>query len=140
MNVLIALVDADHLSHGTVRKWFLRNHESGWATCPITENGMVRVLSQPKYQSGQRTPAEVVDTLNALKSAFADSYQFWTDDVSLSDSSRFDPALIAGTKQVTDVYLLGLAARHKGALVSLDRSLAWSAVRDGSGRLVKHPG
>jgi predicted nucleic acid-binding protein len=90
VNVLIALLDVDRLSHRTVQKWFLRNHESGWATYPITENGMVRVLSQPKYQSGQRTPAEVIDTLNALKSAFADSYQFWKDDVSLSDSSRFD--------------------------------------------------
>jgi predicted nucleic acid-binding protein len=100
---------------------------------------MVRVLSQPAYPSGQRTPAEVIQVLNALKTAFANSHQFWSDDVSIGDDSDFDSALIAGTRQVTDVYLLGLAARHNGTMVSFDRSLAWQAVRGGSARLVQHP-
>ena len=139
VNALIALVDPDHVGHSTMRQWFRQHHRSGWATSPITENGMVRVLSQPAYPGGQRTAAEVIDVLNALKAAFVDSYDFWPDDVSIADKSVFTGPLIAGYRQLTDVYLLGLAARHEGTLVSFDRSLAWQAVHGGSARLVRHP-
>lgn len=140
VNALIALVDPDHVGHQAMQRWFTRHHRSGWATCPLTENGMVRILSQAAYPSGQRTPAEVIQILNVLKMAFANSHQFWPDDVSIGDDSAFDGALIGGTRQVTDVYLLGLAARHDGTMVSFDRSLAWQAVRGASQRLVQHPG
>lgn len=140
VNALIALVDSDHVGHESVRSWFMAHHRSGWATCPLTENGMVRVLSQPAYPSGQRTPAEVIQVLVALKTAFSDSYEFWPDDVSLADDSLFDNALIAGTRQVTDIYLLGLAARHRGILLSFDLSLTWQAIRGGSSKLIRHPG
>jgi hypothetical protein len=139
VNALIALVDTDHTGHPAVRKWFMKHHVSGWATCPIVENGMVRVLSQPAYPSGRRTPAEAIEVLNALKAAFADDYEFWPDDASIADDSVFDASLIAGTKLVTDIYLLALALRHNGSLLSLDRSLAWRAVRGASERLVQHP-
>ena len=140
VNALIALVDSDHIGHHAMQKWFTQHHRRGWATCPITENGMVRVLSQPAYPSGQRTPAEVIQILNALKTTFANSYRFWPDDLSLANDIVFDNALIAGTRQVTDVYLLGLAARRKATLVSFDLSLAWQAVKGGSARLIQHPG
>ncbi|HEX4227222.1 MAG TPA: TA system VapC family ribonuclease toxin [Bryobacteraceae bacterium] len=140
VNALIALVDSDHIGHQAIRKWFTANHKSGWATCPLTENGMVQVLSQETYPSGKRTPAEVIQVLNALKAAFQDSYQFWPDDISLADSAIFDSTLVAGARQVTDVYLVGLAAKQKGTFVSFDRSLAWQAVRGASARMVRHPG
>ncbi len=140
VNALIALIDRDHVHHSEMERWFRSRHDSGWATCPLVENGAVRVLSQASYAGGQRTPAEVAKVLNALKRAFAGSYQFWPDDISLTDPAVFDSTLIAGSRQVTDVYLLGLAAHHKGILVSFDRSLAWHAVRGGSERLVCHPG
>jgi toxin-antitoxin system PIN domain toxin len=139
VNALIALVDFDHVGHESIHSWFIGNHRSGWATCPLTENGMVRVLCQPAYPSGQRTPSEVIQVLTALKAAFSKSYEFWPDDVSLADDSLFDSALIAGTRQVTDIYLLGLAARHSGTLVSFDLSLTWQAVRAGSSKLITHP-
>jgi uncharacterized protein len=139
VNALIALVDSDHLGHDAMRTWFKAHQRSGWATCPLTENGMVRVLSQPAYPSGQRAPAEIIEVLNALKSAFSDRYEFWPDDISIADPEIFDGALIAGTRQVTDIYLLGLAARRKGTVVSFDRSIAWQAVKDGSPKLVRHP-
>ena len=63
VNALIALVDADHVKHDAMHRWFAAHVHEGWATCSITENGMVRVLSQPIYPSGQRTPAEVIDIL-----------------------------------------------------------------------------
>jgi predicted nucleic acid-binding protein len=80
-----------------------------------------------------------VEVLSALKSAFSASHQFWPDDLSLTDASIFDSALIAGSRQVTDAYLLGLAVRHKAALVSFDRSLPWHAIRKGSARLIQSP-
>jgi hypothetical protein len=139
VNALIALVDSDHVEHLAMEKWFLKHHKSGWATCPLGENGMVRVLSQAAYPSGQRTPADVVNILNALKAAFDDSYEFWADDVSLSDGKIFNETLIAGPRQVADVYLLGLAMRHKASLVSFDRALAWQAIRGASASMVQCP-
>ncbi|MBV8808152.1 MAG: VapC toxin family PIN domain ribonuclease [Acidobacteriaceae bacterium] len=140
VNALIALVDSDHVSHQSIQKWFIKHHRSGWATCPLTENGIVRVLSQAAYPSGQRTPSEVIQVLNALKGAFASSYEFWPDDISIADDSAFKSSLIAGARQLTDVYLLGLAVRHKGSLVSFDRSLTWQAARGASERIIIYPG
>ncbi len=139
VNALIALVDSYHVDHQTMQSWFLEHHATGWATCPLTENGMVRVLSQAAYPSGQRTPAEVIQVLDALKTAFQKSYSFWQDDVSLSDASLFKGELIAGARQVTEVYLLGLAVKNGGAMISFDLSLAWQAVRGASDRLIEHP-
>ncbi len=139
VNALIALVDSDHVSHKPITHWFRQHHRSGWATCPLTENGMVRILSQPGYASGRKTPAEVIDVLSALKAAFAQSYKFWPDDLSLIDSPLFDSTLIAGSKQVNDVYLLGLAFQHEAKLVSFDRTLQWRAIRGASKELILLP-
>ena len=139
MNALIALVDRDHVGHSAITRWFRRNHRAGWATCPLTENGVVRVLSQAAYPSGRRTPAEIVEVLDAVKAAFAQSHEFWSDDISLTDSAVFDPALIAGSNQVTDAYLLGLVAQRTAKLVSFDRTLPWQAIRGGSKDLIQSP-
>jgi len=139
VNALIALVDSDHVGHAAITRWFRKHHRSGWATCSITENAMVRVLSQAAYPSGQRTPAEAIETLNALKLAFAESHDFWSDQLSLTDSAVFNPAMIAGARQVTDAYLLGLAIARSSTLVSFDRSLPWQAIRGGSTRLIQSP-
>jgi hypothetical protein len=77
--------------------------------------------------------------MSALKTAFAPSHQFWPDDLSLIDSPLFDSTLIAGSKQVTDVYLLGLAFQHKAKLVSFDRTLQWQAIRGASKDLIQLP-
>jgi toxin-antitoxin system PIN domain toxin len=140
VNALIALVDRDHVGHDPMHRWFAAHANKGWATCSITENGLVRVLSQPAYPSGQRPPAEVIQVLRALKTAYRQVHEFWADDVSLSDESLFDTAHITGSRQVTDAYLLGLAARRKQRVVSFDRSLPWQAIRNGSQQLVELPG
>jgi len=139
VNALIALVDVDHVSHQSMAAWFMAHNAEGWATCPLTENGMIRVLSQAAYPSGQRTPADVIQVLTSLKTAFESSYEFWPDDVSLSDLSLFKSELIGGPRQVTDVYLLGLAAHRKAVLVSFDTSLAWQALKYGSAKLIVRP-
>lgn len=139
VNALIALVDSEHVHHEAMQKWFLSREREGWATCPLTENGMVRVLSRSGYRSGARTPAEAIEVLIALKAAFSDSYHFWPDDVSISDDALLDFSMIASGRQVTDVYLMALAVRRGGVLASFDRSIAWQAVRGGSAGLVERP-
>src|SRR5215813_11041728 len=90
VNALLALLDSDHVSHAVMQNWFLRHSKRGWATCPLTENGFVRVLSQAAYPSGQRSPSEALQALSDLKSAFQENHEFWADDVSLTDDSLFD--------------------------------------------------
>lgn len=123
-----------------MHRWFAAHANKGWATCAITENGMILVLSQPAYPSGQRSPAEAIQVLRALKAAYRQVHEFWTDEVSLSDESLFNAGYITGARQVTDVYLLGLAARRKQRVVSFDRSLPWQAIRNGSAQLIELPG
>jgi toxin-antitoxin system PIN domain toxin len=137
VNALIALVDENHVGYEAVQDWFLRRQPGGWATCPLTENGMIRILSQPSYASGQRRPAEVLEVLAPLKSTFGASHEFPADDISLTDDSVFGGFLVAGARQTNDIYLLGLAAHHNGTFASFDRSLIWRAVRGATAELVE---
>ncbi|MEQ1949220.1 MAG: TA system VapC family ribonuclease toxin [Bryobacteraceae bacterium] len=139
VNALIALVDENHTQHETMRRWFRSHHQRGWATCPITENGMVRVLSQPAYPGGLWTPADIVQILTSLKKSFAKSHQFWPDAITLCDAGVFDHPLLTGSKHVIDAYLLALAKENGGTLVSFDRGLPWHAIRHGSAKLVVVP-
>ena len=122
-----------------MHRWFGAHARKGWATCPITENGLVRVVSQAAYPSGQRSPEEVIATLRRLKAARRESHQFWPDEISLTDESLFRADYIVGPRQVTDVYLLGLAAKHRGTLLSFDRSLPWQAIQGGTASLAHAP-
>lgn len=139
VNALIALVDSEHVHHRVITRWFRQHHSAGWATCPLTENGMVRVLSQTAYPTGRRTPGQVIEILSALKTAFAQSHKFWSDDLSLTDTTVFDFALIAGSRLVADAYLLGLAFQHTSKLVSFDQNLPWQAIRGASKALIQLP-
>lgn len=127
VNVLIALLDGAHVHHRSAMAWLERESGSGhgWASCPLTQNGCVRTMSQPAYP-GEFTPAEVA---GRLAEAVADpSHAFWPDTVSLLDAGRFDWSRILGHRQVTAVYLLQLAVRHKGRFVTFDKGIPLSAV------------
>lgn len=139
VNCLIALLDSDHVHHAAMGEWFRRNSGRGWGTCPLTENGLVRVMSQPRYPGGRRSPEQVVERLQMLKSAYGKTHKFWADEISLTDESIFRIEYITGPKQVTDAYLLGLAARHRARFVSFDRTLPWQAIQNGSARLIETP-
>lgn len=125
VNVLVALFDAEHVHHDVAHDWFADHHERGWATCPVTENGFVRVVSNPAYGSRVRAA-----TLIASLRKFCSSphHQFWPDDVSLTDAAVFDLTFAAGHRQITDVYLLGLARRMGGRLATFDSSIPLKAV------------
>jgi uncharacterized protein len=126
INVLIALLDLDHVHHGTARSWLEREIGSGWASCPLTENGCIRVMSQSKYPN----PVPTTEAIKRLQNATATSYhEFWTDDLSILDRTAVDEDRIHGPKQVTDVYLLALAVKHLGRFVTFDGAIPLSAVR-----------
>ena len=131
VNVLIAMLDADHVSHRAAWAWFREHGRSGWASCPITQNGCVRILSHPGYPN-TRSVSEVVERLRA---ATADSaHEFWADNYSLLDNECVDITRVHGPKQLTDVYLLALAVRNDGRLVTFDAGISLSAVRGAKAR------
>jgi len=126
VNVLVALHDPAHPNHEDAHRWFGRNRKRGWATCPVTVNGCVRVLSNPAYPIATAAPAEVASRLRVL--CAGPGHELWSDSVSLLDESLFRPQAIAGHRQITDTYLLGLAVRHGGRLATFDRSIPLKAV------------
>ncbi|MGH8229557.1 MAG: TA system VapC family ribonuclease toxin [Steroidobacteraceae bacterium] len=133
VNVLIALLDSDHVSHQTALSWFVAHAQEGWASCPITQNGCVRIMSNPSYPN----PLPVQALVNRLADACNQPvHKFWADESSLLDASAFDAARIHGPRQITDVYLLGLAVRHDGVLVTFDRGIPIAAVRNATPRNV----
>lgn len=132
VNVLIALFDPAHVHHEPAHRWFARNQKHGWATCPHTLNGCIRVLSNPAYPSVDASPPEVITHLRMF---CADSHhEFWPDFVSLLDESLFQEHAITGHRMLTDVYLLGLAVRRHGRLATFDGAIPLRAVRDASPR------
>lgn len=128
VNVLIALLDRDHVSHKAATTWYGANVNYGWASCPITENGTARVMSSPGYPN----PVAISDVLARLDAAAGVRHEFWPDDISLTDSTVFDRRAILGPKQITDRYLLALAVKHGGRLVTFDRAIRPTGVRGAS--------
>lgn len=125
VNVLLALLDADHVDHQRARSWLDGDIGSGWASCAITQNGFVRIVSQPRYPSPV-SPAEAADLLGVA--CATRHHEFWPCDVSVLDPLVVDRSRVHGPRQVTDAYLLALAVRHGGRFVTFDRSVALSAV------------
>lgn len=125
VNVLVALLDEAHVHHAEARSWLEANIDGGWASCPITQNGCVRVLSQSGYP-GAQPPARIAARL--AHAAAQRWHAFWADDLSLLDEGCLAWRHVLGARQLTDVYLLALAVRHDGRLVTFDRSIPLDAV------------
>lgn len=126
VNLLVALFDPDHIHHDLAHDWFEDHHPHGWATCPVTENGFVRVLANPAYGATVTRPKELLERLGRFCST--KHHVFWPDAVSLSDTQIFNSSMIRGHRQVTDVYLLGLAKKMSGCLATFDRTIPLAAV------------
>lgn len=127
VNVLIALLDDAHVFSRRANQW-LDAEPRRIATCPIVENGVIRIMSAPAYSATHRTtPEQVSDGLKALAEAL--DHAFWPDGVSMLDETLFDFSRLHGHRQVTDAYLLGLAVKHGGSLATFDTALPVTAVR-----------
>jgi hypothetical protein len=130
VNVLIALIDPTHVQHDRTHDWFAERGRQAWASCPLTENGVLRIVGHPRYPNSPGTPAAVAELVSILCSL--GGHEFWPDDVSLLDSQRVDSSRLLDSGQVTDTYLLALAIAHGGQLATFDRHLVTDAAMDGS--------
>lgn len=119
VNALVALAWDSHIHHARVREWFAANASAGWATCPITESGFVRVSTNPKVLPSPIGIADARRVLAALRAA--EGHRFLVDDVSFVDD---DVPTIAGYRQVTDAHLLTLARRRGVRLVTFDTAIS----------------
>lgn len=127
VNVLIALHDREHIHHERAAQWLEANIEHGWASCPLTQNGCLRVMSQGSYSHPQ--PLALLTTM-LQRSTETKFHKLWNGDISILDPKRFDQSHIHSPHQLTVLYLLALAVRNKGRLASFDRSIPITAVRN----------
>lgn len=124
VNVLLALLDVDHVDHRRAEEWISEEIQHGWASCALTENGFVRIISQPKYPSPV-SPSEAVERL--LRATRTEHHEFWPCSISFLEDRRINASHVHGPRQVTDAYLLALAVEHGGRFVTFDRSIPLSA-------------
>ena len=127
VNVLIALLDPDHAFHERGHRWWGTNAKSGWASCPLTENGVVRIMSNPAYSKAAKfSPGDLIQRLEQF--ARDSNHQFWADDVSLRDKAVFVGDRLHSSRLITDIYLLALANKHQGCLATFDQGIPVSAI------------
>jgi toxin-antitoxin system PIN domain toxin len=133
VNVLVALIDPGHVAHDAAHIWFETSGHKDWATCPMTENGVIRIVGSPRYMNTPGSPATVAVMVAKLRSL--PGHRFWSDDLSLVASDFVDPTRILTSAQVTDTYLLALAKANSGKLATFDRRLSAAAVEGGKSSL-----
>jgi uncharacterized protein len=125
VNVLIALHDREHVHHSLVVRWLHDNQDAGWASCPLTQNGCLRIMSNPSYSN----PQPMLALVSMLRQSTQSSAHAWlTDDISLLDEQHLHAQLMHSPTQLTDLYLLALAVKHSARLVTLDRRIPLNAV------------
>lgn len=138
VNVLIALVDPAHVQHEQSHDWFSRLGRKSFATCPLTENGLVRIIGHPKYPNSPGPPSVVVRSLVAIRNL--PGHKFWADRISIADDAYFAAGLLSSHSRVTDSYLLALAHAHGGQLATMDQRLATEVAQSGRAALEIIPG
>ena len=133
VNVLIALIDVAHVNHDAAHHWFETHGRHAWATCPTTENAVIRIIGHPKYPGAPGPPSVVAGIVAQIRDL--PGHVFWPDDISLVGSPHVDTEHLLTPGQVTDTYLLALAVAHHGRLATFDRRLATQGVRHGKAAL-----
>jgi toxin-antitoxin system PIN domain toxin len=128
VNVSLALLDRPHVQHGRARRWLDDEIHRGWASCVLTQNGFVRIISQSRYGGVVSTSAALEQLDEACST---DYHEFWACSLNLLDRS-LDRTRILGPRQLTDAYLLALAVHHGGRFVTLDTSVPRGAVPSAS--------
>lgn len=131
VNVLIALLDAGHVHHRVVTDWLVTHLGDGWASCPLTQNGCIRIFSNPAYPNAMPA-AQIAERL--AEAARHPAHAFWPDAISLLEPGRLAWERLLSSRQVTDAYLLALAVEQGGRLVTLDRGVPLAAVSGAQSR------
>lgn len=132
INVLIALADPNHALHGPARSWLKGRATVSLATCALTENGFLRIYGHPSYPGGPGSPARALEDLRAYRQR--KGHCFLPCDLSLDDQIFKDLARVT-PKQLTDLYLVALAARHGVRFASFDASVPSTCVHGGANAL-----
>ena len=133
VNVLIALIDPVHVHHDVAHVWFKATGRRHWASCPLTENGVIRIVSHAKYPNCIGSPGMAADVMTRF--CALPGHAFWPDDISVLDGNHIDTSRLLGCSQITDSYLLALANAHGGQLATFDNRLVVDAVRGGRAAL-----
>lgn len=132
VNVWVALLDEAHVHHAQALA-FVQKRNIRMATCPLVENGVIRVLNLPGYSNSGPAGFEAVS--NKLQQICTDlDHEFWPDNLSLRSGGLVNWSRVLGHNQLTDVYLLALALSHQGCLVTLDHRVALSTVHGASNK------
>jgi toxin-antitoxin system PIN domain toxin len=129
VNILVARFWERHPFHGKVRTWMDSHESDGWATCPITQLGVIRTISNPAFDKQTPRPAEVMHWMEKTLREHP-AHQFWPDDVNVFEACRNTAGRLQGFRQLTDAYLLGLAIRHNAGFVTLDRRILDLVAKD----------
>ena len=137
VNVLIALLSRKHDHHHRARTWFESEGHRDWLTCPTTQNGAIRIMSGAGFSNVTVTPGNMIGSVQSLTAI--GNHRFIPDDVSLLDDTLVNPSRMLASKQVTDIYLLALAAHNGAALATFDKRLVTNAVVDGDDHLYLIP-
>jgi toxin-antitoxin system PIN domain toxin len=126
VNILIALNDEGHIHHLSASRWLAQHMHLGWASCPLTQNGMLRIMSQANYKNVQDLSVLFEKLRNETNQP---GHVFWPDDISLLDQAFIDADKLLSPRQLTDAYLLALAVKHGGRLITLDKRIPLNSVK-----------
>ncbi|MCE0523150.1 MAG: hypothetical protein LV480_09595 [Methylacidiphilales bacterium] len=139
VNLLIALLDPHHVHNKSAHRWISALPKpTRWATCPLTENAFVRITGSPSYPNSPGSASAALALLSQNCSQV--EHSFWADDISLRDKDMWDGLKIMRASDLTDLYLLALAVKHKGKLASFDRQIPAHLIRGGREALLILPG
>lgn len=136
VNVLIALFNPNHVHHTIARKWFIEKGANNWATCAITENGLLRIMSNPASGSLYNRPAQVAEHLSLLKEKYL-THHFLKDSLSLTDGRIINLSCIMSWKHLTDAYLLGLAYSNQLLLATFDKRISTNWLQDKNANIIE---
>ena len=137
VSVLVALCDSAHEFHDEASTWFNTVRAEGWATCPLTENGLVRILGHPAYPGGPGSPAKARPLLQAF--VRTPGHAFWGDELSICDTVAFPSLARTTAASLTDLYLLALALHHGAHFATFDRRIDPAVLPGGSAALFQVP-
>ena len=134
VNLLIAVLDPNHVHHGKAHQWIGSGTSLSWATCPLTENAFIRITGSASYPNFLGSAAAARDLL--ARNCSGKEYHFWADDISVCEKGLWDGWPTIQSSHLTDLYLLALAVKNKGKLASLDRRIPAHLVRGGKEALL----
>ena len=122
VNVLVALAWPNHVHHEAAHRWCRQEAAAGWATCPVTQSGFVRVSSNRRVLPDARSPREAIELLRAMIAL--PRHVFWTDEIAIASSPLIAASRLVAHHQITDAHLLGVALGHGGRLATFERAVS----------------